>query len=103
MSLESQLHAKADKVFDVAYAKLFEDFTDGMAALTGKQISDAFGNSHDALKPFQQCMALRHFRGDQGTRAVHAAVRDLHRERYVAKFIAKAEELAAFVDNGGAA
>ena len=43
MSLESQLHEKADSLFIPAYVKLFEDFLSGFRTLTNSNNIDENG------------------------------------------------------------
>lgn len=43
MSLESQLHDKADKQLAAAYSKLFADFEAGLVALIGRPFYDGHG------------------------------------------------------------
>lgn len=96
MSLESQLHEKADKEFDAAYRKLFDDFESGLRRLTGRALRDAYAKPLKQTEAFLPLLALRHVDGTSEARAVRDGVRDLYREQYVGNFIRMAEEMAAY-------
>lgn len=96
MSLESQLHEKADKQFDVAYRKLFDDFEIGLRALTGHALRDGYGKPLKQTEAFLPFLSLRYFDGTNEARSVRDGVRDLYREKYIAKFLSMAEEMAAY-------
>ena len=107
MSLESQLHKKADAIFQKAYIALFTQFEAGLNALIGFRVEDQIkiqpSHIQAALKPLADVVSMR-YTGNSLSAA--ATARDcainLHREKFIADFIKKAEELAEFVDNGGA-
>lgn len=104
MGLESQLNAKADQVFQKEYIALFSKFGNDFAALTGTNILDGYSRSQEAtaaLRPLINAMQLRYCASDQGAREAFEFARNLHREKFTAAFIKKAEELAEFVENGG--
>lgn len=97
MSLESQLHEKADKEFHLAYRKLFDDFEAGLRALTGSAISDGYGKPLiKQTAAFLPLLALRYAGSTDEARAVYDGVRDLYREKYVANFLRLVEEMAAY-------
>jgi hypothetical protein len=101
VSLESQLNAKADKIFDEAYLNLFKDFSARFGELTGLWLVEVgIERIPESLLPLRKMVELSYYGSTTQARSVHDAARDLHRERYIKAFIAKAEELAAFTGNG---
>jgi len=97
MSLESQLHSKADEHFKNAYGKLFTDFSAGLQHLTGRNLLDSYHDRTKELDPLREFLKLRYFEGDPQARVVFQAARDFHRERFVAAFIASVEHSQSFL------
>ncbi len=97
MSLESQLHAKADEQFVHAYQKLFGDFLTGFQRLTGCDLASGYQPKPAELGALVQLQRLRYYEGDADARAVYQKARDLHRERFIADFIRHVEETNAFL------
>lgn len=98
MSLETQLHTKADEQFVNAYVKLFGDFLTGFQRLTGCDLGNGYQPKPAELGALVQFQRLRYYEGDADARAVYQKARDLHRERFVAEFIKRVEEVNSYMD-----
>lgn len=94
MSLHTQLAEAADKKFDSEYRKLFTDFCLNFRRLTGVNLEDQPHYNDDRVRlaplaPLFEAMLLRYSNGsDRATKARENA-KELHRERFIAEFLAK--------------
>lgn len=98
MSLEAQLHMKADEQFVQAYQKLFGEFLTGFQRLTGCDLGNGLGTRPAELGALVQFQRLRYYEGDPDARAVFHKARDLHRERFIAEFIKRVDEANSYLE-----